>query len=408
MKPFLSTLGKTHGRTLALIGVLVPLLALFVYVALRSGPLAPVWVTVASVESQSVAPALFGIGTVEARFIHRIGPTVAGRVRSVAVQVGDRVKAGQVLGEMDPVDLDDRIDAQEAALKRGQSTVLATEAQLQDLSARKAYAETQIQRYEKLLTARAVSEEAVGAKRQERQVAEAGFLAARANLDVARQELLRVRAERDGLARQRANLRLVAPVAGLITARDADPGTTVVAGQSVVEVIDPASFWIEVRFDQLRAAGLGAGLPARIVPRSLAGQSPEGLAGLAGRVARVEPRADAVTEERLAKVVFDALPEPLPPIGELVEVTVALPSLPARPVVTNASVRRLGNQLGVWVIEDDRMRFSPVRLGASDLDGRVQVLEGIKAGERVVVHSQRALDGGSRFKVVDSLPGGVR
>ncbi|MDP2832246.1 MAG: efflux RND transporter periplasmic adaptor subunit [Pseudomonadota bacterium] len=395
MKQFLST----HGRTLALAGVLAPLLGLFVYVGLRAGPLAPIPVTVATVESLSISPALFGIGTVEARYTYKIGPTVAGRVKSVAVQVGDRVKAGQVLGEMDPIDLDDRIGALEAALMRAHANVLAAEAQVQDVSARKRFAETQAQRYEKLLEARSVSEEAVEAKRQERQIAEAGLQAARANLDAAKQELLRSRAERDGLLRQRANLHLVAPVAGLVSVRAADPGTTVVAGQAVVEVINPASVWINVRFDQLRTTGLREGLSAGIVSRSLAGQT------LAGRVARVEPLADAVTEESLAKVVFAALPNPLPPIGELAEVTVALSALPARPVVGNASVRQLNGQLGVFVVADDSLRFAPVKLGAADLDGRVQILDGLKAGERVVVYSQRALAADSRFKVVENLPG---
>ena len=51
-------------RTLALIAVLVPLLVLLAYVALRSGPLAPVAVTETRVESRAIRPALFGIGTV--------------------------------------------------------------------------------------------------------------------------------------------------------------------------------------------------------------------------------------------------------------------------------------------------------------------------------------------------------
>src|SRR5690606_34837435 len=147
------------------------------------------------------------------------------------------------------------------------------------------------------------------ARRQELQVADAGLLAARANLDAARQELARARADGEALASQRANLRLVAPVGGLVALRAADPGTTVVAGQSVVDVVDPASLWVNVRFDQLRASGLRAGLPARIVLRSRAGEQ------IAGKVLRVEPMADAVTEEALAKVAFDALPDPMPSIG---------------------------------------------------------------------------------------------
>jgi RND family efflux transporter MFP subunit len=388
-----------NARTLALIGFLIPLLALSIYVALRSGPLAPVPVTVTAVESRSIAPALFGIGTVEARYTYRIGPTIAGRVKRVDVQVGEHVQAGQSLGEMDPVDLDERIAAQAAALKRAEAAALAADAQVRDTEARFNYADNQARRYENLLQIRSVSEETVEAKRQERQIAAAGHAAARANLDVARQESIRVRAEREGLIQQRVNLRLIAPVAGLVVARDVDPGTTVVAGQAVVEVIDPQSIWINVRFDQLSTAGLRAGLAARIVLRSRAGQA------VAGKVTRVEPMADAVTEETLAKVVFDALPEHLPPIGELAEVTVALPTLPVTPTVPNASVQRIDGRLGVWLIDDGDLRFAPAKLGAIDLDGRAQILDGLKTGERVVVYSQRSLNSHSRIKLVERLPG---
>ena len=148
-----------QGRTLALLAVIIPLLVLFIYVGLRSGPLAPVAVTVASVESQAITPALFGIGTVEARYTYKIGPTFAGRVKRLEVHVGDQVKAGQVLGEMEPVDLDDRVRSQESVFKRA-------EAALREAEARQAYAQTQARRYEQLFAVRSTSEEIVTTKRQ--------------------------------------------------------------------------------------------------------------------------------------------------------------------------------------------------------------------------------------------------
>lgn len=386
-------------RTLAIIGVIVPLLALFIYVALRSGPLAPVLVTVISVENRAISPAIFGIGTLEARYTYKIGPTTAGRVRQVNVNVGDTVRAGQLLGEMEPIDLDNSIVAQEATSKRAIASVLAAEAQIQEATARKDFAIIQAKRYEYLLQSRSVSTEAVDAKRQESKVAEATLVASHANLEAARQELARAHANRGGLTQQRSNLRLVSPVAGLVAARDIDPGTTVVAGQPVVVVIDPKSLWINVRFEQLSASGLRAELPTRIVLRSQTGHS------VTGSVLRVEPFADAVTEEMLAKVVFDTLPEPLPPIGELAEVTVALAELPSAPTVPNASIQRIDGILGVWLIEDGDLRFAPIKIGATDLDGQVQIIDGLKAGQQVVVYSQHALKASSRIKLVDRLPG---
>lgn len=385
-------------RTLALVGVLVSLAALFLYASLRSGPLAPVLVTVATVENYAIAPALFGIGTVEARYTYKIGPTIAGRVKRVDVQVSDTVKAGQVLGEMDPVDLDDRVNAQKAARQRSESIVLAAEAQVRDSTARFKYANNQAHRYQKLLPTHAISEEAVDAKNQEQQVAKAGLAVSRANLDAARQELTRISADQQAVMQQRSSLHLVASVDGLVVARDADPGTTVVAGEAVVIIIDPKSLWIHARFDQLSASGLRQGLPATILLRSHAGYT------IAGQVQRVEPLADAVTEETLAKIVFDILPEPLPLVGELVEVTVALSALPATPNVSNASVQRIDGNLGVWLIEDGKLRFTHIKMGLADLDGRVQVLDGLKGGEHVVVYSQRMLTAHSRIKVVGQLP----
>jgi HlyD family secretion protein len=388
-----------NRRMLALLAIVVPLLALMIYVALRSGPLAPIPVTVTTTESRSITPALFGIGTVEARYTYRIGPTVAGRIKRVDVQVGERVQVGQLLGEMDPVDLDERIASQEAARKRAEAVVLAAEAQVREALARKSYAEKQGSRYEQLLQARSVSEETVEGKRQEFQVTEASFSAVRANLDAAHQELVRIRSDREGLIQQRANLRLIAPVNGLVTARNAEPGTTVIAGQSVVDVIDPASLWINAHFDQLRVSGLHAGLPVHIVLRSQDGSR------FAGRVLRVEPMADAVTEEALAKVTFDALPKRLPPVGELAEVTVALPTLPAGPVLSNAAIQRIDGQLGVWQVINGDLHFTPVTLGTADLDGQVQVRQGLKVGDQVVVYSAKALNARSRIQVVEHLQG---
>ena len=187
-----------------------------------------------------------------------------------------------------------------------------------------------------------------------------------------------------------------------MVSRKAEPGSTVVAGQPVVEIVDPESLWVNVRFDQLNAAGLRADLPAQIVLRSKAGRK------LAGRVLRVEPLADSVTEEILAKVAFDSLSGALPPIGELAEVTVTLPALPPRSTLPNACVQRSNGRLGVWLIEGSRLRFASVTTGAQDLGGRIQILDGLQPGDHVVVYSRRMLDHRTRVKVVERLPEGLR
>ena len=383
---------------LALLAVL--LLAALGYVALRTGPMAATRVTTQKVAETDIGPALFGIGSVEARRAYLIGPTSAGRVRSVRVDVGDTVSAGELLAEMDPVDIDERAAALDASIARASSAAQAAQAQRGDALARQNLARANAERYLELGKQGFFGAAAVEARLQEQASADAGLASADANAAAARHDMQRLVAERAGLRQQRDNVRLVAPAAGVVISRDAEPGSTVVAGQAVVRVVDPRSLWIRVRFDQGRSGGLAAGLKASIVLRS------DPARPLVGAVVRVEPVADSVTEESVAMVGFErpvAGADVRASIGEIAEVTLALPAVQRALVVPSASLQRRGEQTGVWRIERGAPRFAPVRLGVSGLDGQVQVLDGLAAGDTVVVHSERELANGSRVEVVDAI-----
>lgn len=383
------------------LGLLVAvLLGGFGVVVARSGPLAPARVTVAAVTVGQVAPELFGIGTVEARRSYVIGPTAPGRVLSMRVDVGDAVRTGDLLAEMDPVDSDERIVSLSAAVERARSAVAAAEAQRRDAQARKALADLNAQRYADLGQQQFVSAGAVDAKRQEQASAQAGVQAAAAGVISARKDLERLQAEREALRVQRDNLRLRAPAAGLITTREAEPGSTVVAGQPVLRLTEPSSLWLRVRFDQARSSGLSVGLPAEVRLRSRPEQP------LRGKVVRVEPLADSVTEERMAQVALDDGAGLT--LGELADVSVKLPAAAPGLLVPSASLRRAGGQLGVWRLRGDDAEFVAVRAGDNSRDGRTRLLDGVRAGDRVVVYSEKPLRHAARVRIVASLEEGAR
>ena len=374
----------------------VALLLALGWVATQKGPLAPIKVTVTQVVAGDVSPALFGIGTVEAQRAYLIGPTAAGRVKRVLVDVGETVKAGQLLAEMEPVDLDTRVASSIASAGSGRSAVAAAEAQQRDARSRQALAATEVARSVALGREGLLSQSDVDAKVQEQKSADAQAAVAEAVLSGARRDLGRLDAAIGGAQRQRGNMRLSAPVDGVVTSRDAEPGSTVVAGQPVLKLIDPASLWVRTRLDQSRSAGLREGLPAQITLRS----SVKGA--VIGTVARVDPTSDSVTEERIAQVTFASVPAGLS-TGEMAEVIVRLPTVSGALLIPNAALRQLGAQSGVWVHDDGELRFVSVTTGAEGQDGMVQVVEGLKAGTEVVVYSQRDLAVGSRIKVVTSL-----
>jgi HlyD family secretion protein len=383
-------------RRLLLGGMALALIAALAYVALRTGPLAPVKVQVTTVRAGSVTPEIFGIGQVEAQRSWMVGPTAPGRVLAVRVDVGDAVAPGQALAEMDPVDMAQRLAALDASMARAQSGKQAAAAQVADAQARRSLASANLKRNEDLARQAFISAGALEARTQEVASANAGLQAAQANLSGSAQDLVRLRAERAALAQQRANMRLVAPAAAVVSTREAETGSTVVAGQAVLRLIDPTSLWVKLRVDQGRSAGLAPGLTARIALRSRPGES------FAGKVARVELLADSVTEERLALVAFDAMPAGVS-VGEMAEVTLALPATAERLLLPNAAVVQHQGRTGVWRLVNGGLAFAPVTLGAQGLDGTVQVLEGLNEGDTVVQYSQTALKPGARIAVVEQL-----
>ncbi len=384
------------SRRLLLGGLALALVGALAFVALRTGPLAPVKVQVTPVTKGRVTPEIFGIGLVEAQRSWMVGPTTAGRVLGVRVDAGQTVQPGQVLAEMDPVDLDDRLRSTAAAIERAGSTIVAARAQTVDAQARGELAAANTRRNADLASQGFISAGAMEGKTQELRSADAGVRNAQANLVAAGHELERIKAERTGLQQQRDNIRLRASQDGIVLARDAEPGSTVVAGQAVLRLIDPASLWVKARFDQGRSAGLAAGLPAEVVLRSNPATT------LRGSVARVDLQGDSVTEERLAQIALDQLPSGTG-VGELAEVTLTLPATTPSLVVPNAAIRRVSGQVGVWLLQGSKLRFAALQLGSTGQDGRVQALEGLTHGDQVVVYSARSLTADTRIQVVRTL-----
>ena len=366
------------------------------WLASNQGPLAPTEVTLAKVEQGPLIASTFGIGTVEARRSYALGPTLASRVARVLVDQGDTVKAGQLLAELDPVDLEDRLASGRIAAERAASAIHAAEAQLAEAQSRAQLAGASAQRYAELRARGFVSQEASDAKGHDANAAKAAADASAAQLAVSRRDRERALADVAGVGKLRAQARLVSPVDGVISARLVEPGTTIVAGQAVVQLIDLTSLWVKARIDQAQAGGVRVGQAAEIVLRSKPNSANR------AQVQRVDWISDAVTEERIVNLGFDTRPEGLS-VGELVEVTIRTAELSAVRSVPAAAVKRLQRQDGVWRLAEGRVVFRPVKLGITTLDGRSQIIEGLQAGDEVVVHSERELKPDARVKVVSAI-----
>jgi len=270
-----------------------------VVLILKKGPLAPVVVEVAEAGQGDLHSASFGVGTLEALRTYEIGPTRGGRLLTLSVDQGDQVQEGQLLGEMDPVDLPYRLESARRNVLRTESAISAADAKRADLSARLALARKEADRYRELGLEKQVSQDQVDVKVTAAVSLAHQLRAAEADLQALRHDLERTREDVRALEAQLRELRLVSPVAGLVVDRRVDPGSVVMAGTPVLQLIDPSTVWVRVRVDQKRSRGVRVGLPAEIRLREHPGKA------LPGRVARMEAIADSLTEERWVNVAFE-------------------------------------------------------------------------------------------------------
>lgn len=372
------------------------LISVFAWVVLTQGPLAPIKVTTATIQTAPLASEVFGVGVTEAEHSYNISATMTGRVRSMLVDQGDHVKAGQVLARLDPIDLDERLASSRLMAERSANSIRMAEAQLAQAQSQEKTVSSTYRRFVDLHAKGYVSQEMLDAKLNEKNAAQAALDAATASLAAVMHDQKKAQADASGIAKLREQTVLVSPVSGIVTARMVEQGTTVVPGQTLLQVIDPADIWIKTRVDQKQAGSIRAGQAASIVLRS------QPQTAVAGTVKRVDRISDAVTEERIVNVSFSS-PEMNASLGEYAEVTFRLPGLENARSVPTAAVKQINQQKGVWVLHNNRARFKAIKTGIATLDGRTQVLDGLSDGEEVIVYSQKAMKDDLSVKVVPQI-----
>lgn len=381
-------------KTIKLLVLGIGALFAFTWVVLTQGPLAPVKITVEKIQFGDLPSTVFGIGTLKARHSYNLAPTMTGRVKNMLVDQGDKVVAGQLLAEMDPVDLDEKLAGSQRVVEKTANAIRAAEAQMSEAQSRLKTISATVVRYEELRTGGFVSQEMLDAKLHEKNAAASALAAASANLAVSREEQARAQADMRGIGKARAQTRLVSPISGVVTARYVEPGSTVAGGQIVLQIIDPNSLWVETRIAQQQAGLIQVGQTAEVVLRS------QPHAPLPGKVARVDIVSDAVTEERIVNV---SVATQAIGIGEYAEVTLQLPALNNTKSIPSAAVKRIDKQNGVWVLQDGKVQFKPVKIGLATMDGHTQILDGLGNDDMVIVYSQQPLRAGLNVKVVSEL-----
>ncbi len=310
---------------------------------------------------------------VRARVESDLAFRTGGKVVERLVEVGDRVKAGQVLARLDPADY-------QLAAKAAADQVQAASVDAQQAASDEA-------RLRRLL-----ADGSVGAADHERQKARADAAAAR--LDQARRQL--------ELARNReAYAALVAPYAGVVTALRFERGQVVPEGQPVVSlaregdnevVVDLPEDWVG-RARSLSATAAPWHDPKATVRLMLRELAPQ--ASVQGRTYRARYAAAAESRAQLSAL----------PLGSTMQLSLSAPHAGPSTVALPVSALVKGSgPAGVWALnaQGSGLVFTPVQVVSHD-DATVQV-NGLATGSRVVSVGAQKLDAGTTVRAIERAP----
>ncbi len=222
--------------------------------------------------------------------------TVASRVPGQLVEVSFRenevVQEGQVIARLDERDFDAAIARAEAELAKAEATLVLDEAQIAGAEAQVAVARSQAaqaradrDRYAALsgrgsAPARQSEQAATAAAVADAQVASAqkALQAARARLDVDREALAKVRADRDLALLQRSYCQVTAPATGVVADKSAQVGQVIAAGQPLCRIapLGGEHVWVEANFKETQLQRINVGQPVSVEVDAVAGHEFKG------------------------------------------------------------------------------------------------------------------------------------
>lgn len=304
-----------------------------------------------------------------------------GYLRRWLVDIGDKVKEGQLLAEIDTPELDQELAQARAQLAQAQAQVVQAKAN-------RDFSKTNLERYTRLTPQGVTSQQELDQHRAQAQVDEANVAVATANVGAQTANI-------DRISKLRSFAHVTAPFAGTIMSRSTEVGALVTAGSATplfnLVATDPVRVFVQVPQDV--APSVRVDVTANVTVREYAGRV------FAGKVARSAGSLDAASRTMNTEI---RVPNPDGALmaGMYAEVAITLPSphrvfeLPATVLMNDARGLRIA-----VVGDDGTVKLVPVVV-ERDTGATILISSGVTGSERVVKLANAALSDGSEVEVL--------
>jgi len=330
----------------------------------------PVTVRMAEATTGDIGAQLTVVGNLIGEQTVDVVPRTGGRLVSVNVKLGDAVRRGQLLAKIEDFEIVEQVKQAQASMEVAKATIRQREADLK-------VTELNFERSKNLFGRQLLAKQALDD-------AESRYLAAQAQLDLARAQSSQTAARLDELQINLGNTRITSPVDGFVGRRNADPGAWVSQNAPVVSVVEIARLRLQAAVVEKDLRFVGVGDPAVVEVDAYPGDK------FNGRVARVSPVLDPATRTATMEVEIPNTGNRLRP-GMYARVQLIIEEHKGVVVVPKLAVVDFEGKRGVWQPGDDnKARFLPVTLGIEDGE-RVEIADGLKAGDRYVTEGAGAV-----------------
>jgi RND family efflux transporter MFP subunit len=359
----------------------------------RKGLLTPApvvqWATVQNTYPSQTFTVLNASGYVVAQRKAAVASKITGRLISLSVEEGSRVKTGEVIAKLENEDSVAALNRAKANVNLARSTFAQEEAELED-------AQLNDQRNQQLAAKGFVAQSTLDAAKARYKRAKAAVAAREAAIRASEAAL-----EEAKVMVEYANIR--APFDGVVLTKSADIGDIVTplgaaanAKASVVTMADMSSLQVEADVSESNISQVRVGQLCEIRLDAFPDLR------LKGVVHMIVPTADRTKASVLVKVAFKQmdsriLPEMSAKVAFLSREILPEEEKPLKTIPASSVVSRGEGSL-VFVLDGDRVLEKPVRTGRR-LDTMVEVLQGLGAEDRVVVYPPKSLRNGTRVKI---------
>ncbi len=351
-------------------------------------------VTVVGVERSATTGTLVLPGNIEPVTEAPVLARASGYIQRRYADIGDRVKSGQLLAEIEAPELDQQVNQARAALDQTRAGLEQANANLQQGKAQEQLAKVTADRWKNLQSKGVVSRQENDTYQSQSVAAQANVLALEKAVASARSNIVAAQANLSRLTELQGYKSVRAPFAGVITVRNVDVGALVNEANTLLfRIAQTDRLRIYVNVPQSDADSVRVGQIARLVISDLAGHQ------FVGAVTRTANALDPATRTLLTEVqVPNSGSLLLPGMYAQVDLTTPRKNPPLLIPGDTLVVRSNGPQVGV-VGADQIVHFQRLQLGR-DFGDKIEVLSGLEPGQQVVVNPGDTVQEGAKVNPV--------